>query len=110
MKRALRLVYNDFISTFEELLMKDKSFSIHHQNIHNLAIEIYKFINGLSSNIPENILHINNNDYNTRSHKQLVIPSVNTELKGKSSIRYFGPKIWNSIPYDIRCATSHELF
>ena len=32
-KRALRLVYNDYNSKFEELLTKDSSFTIHHQNI-----------------------------------------------------------------------------
>ena len=39
--RALRLVYNDFQSTFYELLDRDKSFTIHHQNIQTLVIEIY---------------------------------------------------------------------
>jgi len=37
--RALRMVYNDYNSTFEELLVKDGSFSIHHQNIQRMAIE-----------------------------------------------------------------------
>ena len=32
-ERALRVVYNDTITTFEELLLKDKTFTIHHQNI-----------------------------------------------------------------------------
>ena len=47
-ERALRIVYSDFKSTFEGLLMKDNSFSIHERNIQSLAIEIYKFLNGLS--------------------------------------------------------------
>ena len=32
-ERALRLVYRDYISTFEELLIQDKSVCIHHRNI-----------------------------------------------------------------------------
>ena len=32
-ERAPRVVYNDTITTFEELLLKDKTFTIHHQNI-----------------------------------------------------------------------------
>ena len=32
-ERALRIVYENNISTFEKLLEKDNSFSIHHQNI-----------------------------------------------------------------------------
>ena len=41
-ERALRIVYKDDISSFDELLTKDKSFRIHHRNIQSLAIELYK--------------------------------------------------------------------
>ena len=37
---ALRIVYNDTVTSFEELLVKDKTFTIDHQNIQSLAIEI----------------------------------------------------------------------
>ena len=32
-KRALRIAYNDTIMSLEELLVKDKTSTIHHQNI-----------------------------------------------------------------------------
>ena len=41
-ERALRIVYNDNESTFEDLLKKDNSVSIHHKNIRLLGIELYK--------------------------------------------------------------------
>ena len=44
-ERALRLVYNDYESSFDVLLNKNKSFSIHHQNIQKLMIEVYKSLN-----------------------------------------------------------------
>ena len=37
--RALTLVYSDYESTFEDLLIKDVSFTVHHYNIQTLAIE-----------------------------------------------------------------------
>ena len=40
----------------------------------------------------------------------LHIPSVNTELKGENSIRYFGAVIWNAIPFNIKTATSLNAF
>ena len=40
-------MYNDTITSFEELLVKDKAFTMHHQNIQSLAIEMYKAVNNL---------------------------------------------------------------
>ena len=39
-ERSLRIVYNDHESTFSELLMNDKSFTVHHRNNQTLAIDI----------------------------------------------------------------------
>ena len=47
-ERALRIVYNDFSTPFEELLAKDKSVTIHNQNLQQLAIEIFKVKVGVS--------------------------------------------------------------
>ena len=49
-ERALRLVYDDYESSFDVLLNKNKSFSIHHQNIQKLMIEVYKSLNKPSPN------------------------------------------------------------
>ena len=50
-ERALRIVYNDDLSSFDELLNRDSSFTIHSRNIQALAIEFYKVVNGLSPKI-----------------------------------------------------------
>ena len=41
--RALRTVYSDYNSSFNKLLDKDGSFTIHQRNVQSLAIEIYKY-------------------------------------------------------------------
>ena len=41
-ERALRIVYNDTVKSFDNLLIKDKSLTVRHQNIQSLVIEIYK--------------------------------------------------------------------
>ena len=50
-KRTLRIVYDDYESSFEELLIKDNSVSIHIRNIQTLATEIWKVVNGFSPEI-----------------------------------------------------------
>ena len=47
--QALRLIYNDHISSFKALLSKDSTFIIHEQNIQNLAINMLKAKNDLST-------------------------------------------------------------
>ena len=50
-ERALRIVYQDSTSTFENLLNKDGSVTIHVKNIQILAIELFKVIKGSSTEI-----------------------------------------------------------
>ena len=45
-ERALRITYQDHISTFQELLNKDNSGSIHHRNLQALATEMSKIHRG----------------------------------------------------------------
>ena len=46
-ERVFRIVYNDKETTYEDLLKKSNSVSIHHKNIRLLVIELYKVKNNL---------------------------------------------------------------
>ena len=49
-ERALRIVYDGDVPTFDQLLAMGKSFHIHHQNIQRLLIEIYGALHDISGN------------------------------------------------------------
>ena len=49
--RALSIVYRDNTSSFDTLLEKSGTVSIHHRNIQSLAIEIFKSLNNLSPSL-----------------------------------------------------------
>ena len=63
-ERALRLVYDDYVSAFEELLEKYNSFTVHHYNIQTLCIELYKVFSGLSQTIFSDLFERKNINYN----------------------------------------------
>ena len=80
-KRALKIVYNDTVTSFEDFLIKDKSFTIHHQNIQFLAIEIYKAIHNLPGGNLRELFVRNNHNYNlgSKSEKKKLGPSRGME-------------------------------
>ena len=104
-ERALRIVYNDTVTSLENLLIKDKSFTIHHQNIQLLAIEIYKAIHNLPGGNLSDFFVRNNNNYNFRSKKS----NVNSVFKGQNSVSYFGSVVWN-LSFELRKASSYQIF
>ena len=81
-ERALRIVYNDHSSTFDDLFVKDNSVSIHHRNIRLLAIELYKATNNLSSQLMLDLFQRREVNYNIRSQTDFSLRSVNTSSYG----------------------------
>ena len=94
------LVYNDYEPLFDALLNK-KSFSIHHQNIQKLMIEVYKSLHKHSPDNYFDSLFMSKQRQNPLQN-DLLVPSVKTVTKGKDSAKYLGAVRWNSIPSHIR--------
>ena len=77
-ERSLRIVYKDNISSFEDLLKKDRSFAIQ-RNIQSLAIELFKVKGNLSNNIMYDIFQTRKVKYNLRSQTDFAGICVNTK-------------------------------
>ena len=54
-ERCLRVTYDDGLSSFEELLERDNSVSVHNRNIQCLAIELYKVFNDICPDIMKDV-------------------------------------------------------
>ena len=110
-ERALRFVYDDYTSTFESLLEKDKSVSIHHRNIHRVAIEMYKVINNLSPGIIQDLFQKREISALRIQTNTFIRPYVDTVYKGEDSLRNFGPIVWNKLlPNKFKSASTLEEF
>ena len=108
-ERALRLVYQDDHLTFEQLLHKDGSYTIHERNIQTLAIELYKIINGISPAIMKKVLPLKeSNRYCSRF--PFETRNVHTVTYGTETISSLGPKIWHIIPKNIKDSTTLNEF
>ena len=109
-ERSLRIVYNDYITPFEDLLKKDNSFKIHHKNIQSLAIELFKVEEGIAIPILCDIFPLRSMDYNLWSQTDFSVSFVNTTHFGLNFLRYFVSKIWNMVPLELKNLNGVESF
>ena len=97
-ERALRIVYNNEKYTFQELLDLDNTVTIHHKNLQQLAIEMYKVKHNLSLPLINNLFNASEAGYDLRNNRCWEIPRVRTNSYGTETIRYRGPQIWEMLP------------
>ena len=110
-ERCLRIIYNDKQSSFTELLNKDNSVSISIRNIQRLAIDTFRFYNGLSPPLVNNIFKLRaENSYNLKQVSEFSKPMVKSAYHGTESISYLGPKIWNILPEKLKNTENLEHF
>ena len=102
-KRALRIVYCDYSSTFEDFFNNNKSVTIHQCNLQQLAIEVFKVKIGIVPLIMNELfIFAKNNIYNLRSGMHLSRVNVHSTQYCTESIGNLGAKIWNLVPVHVK--------
>ena len=104
-KRALCFLYEDYVSSYEELLQKTAKGTIKVNSLGNFCIEINKFINKINPTYINEIFKLREVSRAVRSNYKfnLDLPTINQVSFHGKSLRYYGPKIWNSL-------FSHKIF
>lgn len=109
-KRALRAVYNDFSSSYEQLLTRGNHDTIHQSNLKAMIVKVYKC---LHRNVPEILHDVFKHDinfpYDLRIKDLLILPITNTQTYGTHSFAYRGSASWNSLPDIYKECTSESV-
>ena len=108
--RALSIVYRDNTSSFDTLLEKSGTVSIHHRNIQSLAIEIFKSLNNLSPSLMSELFKVKETKYDLRTGNQLKSNVPRTTSYGIDSVSYLASKIWSQVPIDIKNCNTLDRF
>ena len=71
--------------------------------LRSLCIESFKTLNNINPDFMNEIFELRKTNRAVRNQYKLnlEVPTINQVTFGIKSIRYLGPKIWNSLPFDI---------
>ena len=83
--KTLQVVYNNYMTTYDELLALDNKLKIHQRQLQFLAIEMYKSKNKLNPNFMWKTYKEENILYSLRRGISLLIPNANTQKYGINS-------------------------
>ena len=106
--RCLRLLFDDYSSSYENLLKKSGKPSMEVRRLRILALEIFKTLKSLNPEFMKEIFHPS--PYLTHKKNNILVQSRNTAKFGNNSLRVLGAHIWNSLPENIKSTTIFHKF
>ena len=111
-KRVLPFLYEDYVSSYEELLQKAGRETMKVNRLRSLFIEIYKLINNINPAYMNEIFKLRKIGRALCSNYKLNldVSTINQVSFGGKSLRYYGPKIWNSLSFHIKSSENLEAF
>ena len=110
-EKALRITYIDKSSSSQDLLGKDNSVIIHDTKIRILQTETRnKVQQGLSLPLLNDVFLERDYNYNLRRNSFLNRRRVNSVRCGTKSVSYLAPKIWGTLPKEIRDSQTLNRF
>ena len=109
-ERALRFIYNEYTSSYEDLLCKSKLPSLKVRRLRTFALEVFKIDNKDCPVYLFDLIDIKNTSYSFRYQNKAALPQVRTTSFGLQSFRYAGAKLWNELPDHFRKDMSLDQF
>ena len=110
MKGPHGLFIKGYIGSFEDLLKRERSVTIHFRNIQSLAKELPKVKQNFSNSMLWTIFQTQSISYNLGSQTDFTRSNASTRQYGLNSIRCFAFKVGHMIPLEIKNSVSIESF
>ena len=110
-ERALRFVYQDKISPYKTLIVKNGYSTLANQRLAKMLSTVFRAIG--NGNVPSSIselLTARNSNYNLRDDAILKLPKVNSTKYGIKSWRYQAARLWNTISNNLRNIDTYRSF
>jgi hypothetical protein len=93
-ERALRFIYEDYSSSYEDLLNKSRLPTLMIRRIRTMAIEVYKIMNKKSPMYLNDLFVYKDSCYSFRKTNRVEVPQVKTTYHGLHSFRYSGATLF----------------
>ena len=77
---------------------------------HNMAMEIYKILNGMDPKYLSALFSKASTPYDLRDDNKLIQPLKRTTTYGIKSLAYYETHFWNTLPHDIKGALTLNNF
>ena len=101
-KRALRILFNDYEASFEELLQRNNEHTVHTKNLHKLMTEVFKSLNCQNPVLILDLFIRKEVTYGLRVKDLLQLPTARTVLNGLNSIVFRGSILWNAMSDEMK--------
>ena len=108
--RALKFIFQDFDATYENLIMREGTTTLHLSRLRGLALETFKIIHGNSLIYLNHFLTLKETCYNFRCTNLLNLPRVRSSRHGTNSFSFQAAKLWNALPEEARKITTFNVF
>jgi hypothetical protein len=111
-KRIARNVLKNYVVSEIELFKKLNWLNIYKRITYQTVIMVYKSVNGMTPSYLSNVFHFSGENYEyilRNSGINLRLPKPRTNMM-KRSFTYCGAQLWNSIPVEVRQATTVNEF
>ena len=92
--RGLKIVFNCYDSSYEELLNRANLPTLHLSRLRTIALETFKCINNIAPSYIRSLVSIKQSSYSFRYENTLQVPMVRTVAYGQKSFRFEAARVW----------------